>query len=471
MGTSNAVVELHALRERIRGTVLARGDAGYDDARAGWNANVDHRPVAIVRPASAADIAAAVRFARAAELPLAVQATGHGAVLPCHGLLIATSEMTSISIDRETRIATVGAGVRWGDLNRTAHRDGLVGLAGFVPTVGVVGYSLGGGIGWFTREFGYASDAIVGATLVLADGTIVEVDERAQPELLWALRGGSGNFGIVASLSIRCQPVSTVYGGKLTFGLEAGRDVLRRFVAWSQRLPDAFTPSLTIRRMPPLPDVPDAVRGRIALEVGVCFNGTAADGEALMAAWDDARPVSRELGRHRTSELDAIEAGPPGALRAHSVCAEFVELPEAATDRIVAAFERTSPLRMVEIRVLGGATARSSREGAAGDGDARYVVHVQSALDDPATRDAARLAARSLVDALAPYATGGVSLSFLPDGAEGVALVRRAFDDATFARLAALKARYDPTNALRLNYNIAPQRAPAATGGDATDRR
>ncbi len=442
------------LTETIKGRVVLPGHHAYDDARASWN-QIDQKPAVIIQCGAIGDVPAALRLAQTEGLAVAVNSTGHGAVLPCDGgLLIDTFSLVHMTVNSDAGTATIEPGVRWMQFMETAHRAGVAGPSGFASDVGVVGFTLGGGMGWLSRTYGLAADNVVDAEVVLADGTVVLASEPQHADLLWAICGGGGNFGIVTSLTLRCAPVTEVYGGALHYAYADAPSLLRRFADWTRDIPETMTGAFTIAKNPPDPMIPKQIRGKTTATVGVCFLGSESGGAALTRTWRADAVLLGQLKMLPTSELGMIEPGPPKGMVAYKACAEFMTL-DGITEMLVDAFADRSPVSQIEIRHLGGAVSRAGAD-ALGHRDAQYVVVVESVLHAPNDEGAAREYTSRLLERLRPHATGGATLSFLPEGAEGVSQVPRAFTPEQYARLRAVKTKYDPSNIFRLNYNIPP---------------
>src|SRR3954451_4687133 len=265
----------------VAGSVLLPGDAGYDDERAVWNLNHELVPAVIVVPESAADVRAAVTFAAGQHRPVLVKTTGHQIVGPAHGaVVIATRRMNDVVVDGVRRTARVGAGAIWSEVVEEAAKAGLAPLNGSNPTVGVLGYTLGGGLSpTLGRSHGYAADHVRSLDVVTADGKLRHVDAESEPDLFWAMRGGKGNFGVVTALEFDLFPASRLYGGGIYFPGERTADVLRAWTAWHPDTPETMISSFAALRLPPLPQVPKPLRGVFAVSLRIAYDGTAEDGE------------------------------------------------------------------------------------------------------------------------------------------------------------------------------------------------
>ena len=285
---------------------MVPGSPGWDDARRAWNLTVDQQPDAVFMPANAEEVAAAVPAARAAGLRVAVQATGHGAG-PRRNLegtlLINTSRMRGASVDPASRTARVEAGAQWRDVAPLAAEGGLAALHGSAPDVGVVGYTLGGGVGWLGRRYGLAANSVTAIEVVTAAREAVRADADTEPELFWALRGGGGNFGVVTALEFRLYPVESLNAGWLVWPWEEARRVLARWAEWTDTVPEEVTSVGRILQLPPLPDLPEAFRGRKLVVLDAAILADEDEAARLLA------PL-RELG----PELDTFAQGPATAL-------------------------------------------------------------------------------------------------------------------------------------------------------------
>src|SRR3954454_19876572 len=285
--------ELRTLRAQSSGAVMAPGEPGYDEARSAWNLAADQRPEAVVLPETDTDVAFAVAYAREAGLRVSVQGTGHNP-LPLGdmsgSLLIKTSRMRQVEIDARGRRARVQAGAIWSDVAAPANKHGLAALAGSSPDVGVVGYSLGGGIGYLGRKHGIQTNSVTAIELVTADGDHVRVDAAHDPDLFWAMRGGGGNFGVVTAMEFRLYPVESLYGGWLVWPWEQSHDVISRWVEWTRETPDEVTSMARIMQLPPIPEVPEMLRGRQIVVVSAAYLGSDGDAAKVLAPLRDLRP-------------------------------------------------------------------------------------------------------------------------------------------------------------------------------------
>jgi FAD binding domain-containing protein len=302
-----AVRDLETLRAAVTGDVFILGEAGYDQARQAWNLATDERPAVVVMAESAADVMQAVRFARTHGMRIAPQGTGHGAepLEPLQGaMLLRTARMRSVRIDPAARTARADAGAVWQDVTVPAGEHGLAALAGTSPNVGVTGYTLGGGIGWLARRYGLAANSVTAAEIVTPGGRLVRTDAGHEPDLFWAVRGGGGSVGVVTALEMRLYPVRELYAGALFFPIGRAGQVLRAWRTWTGTVPDEVTSVGRILRLPPLPEVPEPLRGRAFALVEAAFMGDAGTGSELLGSL-------RRLG----PELDTFAMIPAPALQ------------------------------------------------------------------------------------------------------------------------------------------------------------
>jgi FAD/FMN-containing dehydrogenase len=448
--------DLDALRTRLAGDVVGPTDAGWDDARRAWNVAFDQRPALVALPESAEDVQAVVVFAHERGLRVAPQGTGHnpGPLGPLDGtILLSTARMRGVEIDAARRVARIDAGVLWGEVTGPASEHGLAPLAGSSPDVGVVGYTLGGGLSWLGRKHGLAADSVLAIEVVTADGRLRRVDGVQDADLYWALRGGGGSFGVVTALELRLFDVPEVYAGSLWWPWERSAEVLHAWRDWSATAPDEVTTSIRIMQFPPIPIVPEPLRGRSWVTIDGAFLGDAAAGGELL------RPL-RELG----PELDLFESVSPAALsRIHgdpeeptpaiSASCMLRELTPEAVDSMleVAGPGSGSPLLMVELRHLGGALGRRApHAGALGSFAGEYLMYALTIPMAPELVAAFAATAPRLLAALAPVADGRNYLNFV----EGEADPATFFEPGAYERLRAIKGAVDSGNLFRANHEI-----------------
>ncbi len=468
-----APAALAALKREVTGVVLVPGDDGYDAERSGFQLAHRHRPAVVVGAEHAGDVLAAVRFARARGLPVAVQATGHGlSAATDGGLLISTRRMDEVRIDAAARTAHVAAGVVWGQVIEAAAPHGLAPLNGSSPGVGVVSYTLGGGVGVLARTYGFAADHVRSIDLVTADARRLHVTAEREPELFAALLGGGHGLGVVTAMEFGLMPVARLYGGQLVFGAERVDEALAAYLRWTGTVPDELTSSLALIAYPDLPQLPAELRGRYLVHIRIAYTGSAEEGERLVAPLRAVGPrVADDLREMAYEESHTIHRDPSDPHAYDGDNALLGGLDAAALRRVAALTgPAAATMCVVQLNHLGGAMAAPGRAGAVGHRTARYALRLLSPL--PADDSGAGLATvRALhaeaLAAVAPWRLGR-SVNFLfgghgqrPDAAE---VARSAHDADEQRRLAGLKAVHDPENVFRFHPNAAaaPDREPAA---------
>lgn len=443
---------------------IRRGDARYEEARRVWNGCHDRFPEWILRCSSAAEVAAALGFARDAGLPLAVRGGGHsfpGYGTCDEGLVVDLGPLASVEVDPVRRLAAVGGGATWGGVDAVTAPHALAVPSGLVSTTGVAGLTLGGGIGWLSRPYGLACDQMIGAEVVLADGTCVHASECDEPELFWALRGGGGNFGVVTRFDFRLRPLPAggeVLGGMVLYPAAAAGEALRRLAEIASALPDETSTLAAFVSVPPLPFLPASLHFAPALALALCDLGDAAEAEVRARPLRSlATPLADLVRRQPYLEQQRMfDAGAPPGLRQYGLGVNLTELSAATIDQLCeCAARRPTPLCQIHLHQMGGAVARVDEGATAYAGrDAGWVVHMIATWTDPADDERAREWARETRSGLSPLAAERTYLNFL--GESGADAVRRALGEAKHDRLRAIKRRYDPVNLFRLNANIPP---------------
>jgi hypothetical protein len=442
------------LRERLTGSLVTGTDGYWDVARAAWVLNVDQRPSAVVHPHDAADVAATVDFARAHGLRVTAQGTGHNAA-PLGDLagtlLVKTSRMRGITIDPESRTAWVQAGVVWQELTEAAAAHGLAGLLGSSPDVGVVGYTLGGGLSWFGRKHGLACNALLAAEVVTADGVVRRVDAEHDPDLFWALRGGGGSFAVVTAVQVRLWPIHEVQAGALFWPVEAGAEVWSAWARWVDTLPEDTTTWARYISFPPLPMVPEPMRGRQFVVVEACHLGTATEADALLAPMRALRPVMDTVATMPTTALSRVHMDPEEPVPCAGDGMMLADLPEEAVTELVrvGGAGSGSPLLSLEVRHLGGGLARAG-DGALDRLHGRFTVFGVALTPDRASERAAHAHCDVVRQALAPWDAGRAYLNF----AERSAPPSAFFGADVLARLREVKQRYDAEDLVRSNHPV-----------------
>jgi hypothetical protein len=452
------------LRDRVGGAVLTERDSNYAEACAAWNLVFQHHPAVLVVAESAADIAEAVRFARAGGFRVAVQATGHGVARVADGaVLIVTSKMTDVTIDPAARIATVAAGAKWGAVLAPAQQHGLAPLLGSTTDVGAIGYTLGGGMGWLGRRYGLASDSARAFDVVTPDGDLVRADSSQNAELFWALKGGgAGTFGVITSMEIELYPVSTVYAGNLLYPIEMAAEVVARWRDWVAGMDDRLTSSVVIMNFPPLEIVPEPVRGQSFVMVRGCWSGDLLDGEALINRWRSWRtPALDMFGPMPFSMADTISNDPVDPLPGMVTTELLDSIPDAAIEVLVNATVsqpgQMPLLLMSEIRHMGGAIRANSIYAANDAGrSAEFVLEMVGLALTADIGAALHALLQSTRAQLAPYVTGATYLNFT-EGAERQQRTPTAYSADNFRRLQAVKDAVDSADRFCHGFGVTPR--------------
>ena len=458
---------LESLRAGLRGTAYAAGEDGYDEASRAWNLNAHQEPAVVVMAEGAADVMAAVRFAGDLGVGIGVMATGHGVGTPCDGgVLVNTSRMRGVRVDPVAQTARVEAGALWTDVIPEAQAHGLAGLVGSSSHVGVVGYTMGGGFGWLGRHYGLNGAGVTEADVVTADGELLRVSADEHPDLFWGLGGGGGNFGIVTSLEFRLYPLAAVYGGNVFYPVERAREVLDLYARWSADLPEEMTTAVTFLNVPPLPDIPEPLRGGSFVVVRGCYSGeNPEDGEEMFRPAREGlgEPVMDTFGVMPVAAMDAISMDPVDPLGAVQHAEMLRDLSPGAIDALVevAGPDSGSPLIMLEIRQLGGALAGAPDDlSPMGGGRAGYAMNGVGATFTPEMAAGVKAHLARVTEATREHQTGETYVNFMELDAAGEDRVKAAYRPGDFERLVALKDRHDPGNLFRFNRNIAPSKAP-----------
>ncbi|MFE0258033.1 FAD-binding oxidoreductase [Streptomyces sp. NPDC059010] len=458
--THHNIPDLFALSE-IHGPVLRPGDDGYADEVTGFNLSAQHTPEVVVGATGADDIVRALRWASATDTPVAVQATGHGANFPIpYGLLITTTRMTEVRVDPDRRTATVGAGAKWSHVLNASAPHGLAALCGTSTDAGVVGYTLGGGLPVLGRTYGYAADLVRCLQVATPDGTLSECDPDHAPELFWALRGGKGNVGVVTSLTFELLPVSTLLGGGIYCPGEHAEALLTAWADWTREVPDEMCTAFSLLRLPPLPEIPEPLRGGFWARVAVACTGDLRAGAELLSPIRSAAPVTVDTVQEMPyAAMDRIYTEPQDPLPARESCALLRDLtPDAIRTFLsqVGPEVPDCPLLLVEIRHMGGALARPARlADAICSRDADYFLEAVGVLASPPAAEAIERATAALYTAMSPYGTGRTMVNI--HGTPGDDTDRaRAWTPEVYSRLRQAKSTYDPGNLLRFGHTISP---------------
>ncbi|WP_439377226.1 FAD-binding protein [Amycolatopsis lexingtonensis] len=445
----------------VRGAVFVPDDAGYARECASFNPIHPLRPAVVVAAETVDDVRHAVAFARENSLPIAVKATAHQVVAPAEGaLLITTTRLGEVTVDVERRTVRAGGGARWQQVLDETTKVGLAAVAGSAPVVGVVGYTLGGGLSpVLGRSHGYAADHVRRIELVTADGEFRVASAESEPDLFWALRGGIGNFGVVTAVEFDVFPYTRFYGGGLYFPGEDLSAVLRTWREWAPALPEAATTSVMVQRLPPLPELPAPLRGAFVIHLRFAHLGTPAEAEELLAPMRAAAPVVLDLiGDKPFGAIAEIHLDPTDPVPHFSGGVSLGELTAETAGALVRLTGPGAdcPLLGVEIRSLGGAFDREPATPNAVP--SRGVPFTVYALGIGGPADMARMEAyfARMLEVLEPWTLDRRAPTFLVERDAGPEGVRAAYGADLHDRLAAVKKTYDPANVFRFNHNIRP---------------
>ncbi|MFC0529795.1 FAD-binding oxidoreductase [Phytohabitans kaempferiae] len=432
------------------GPVHRPGDDGYDTARRSWRP-VESRPALIVDVTGPADVVAAFALAGDHDLPVAVQATGHGATATTDGaILLRTVRLAGARVDPARRRVSVGGGGLLRDAMAAAEPHGLMPLLGSTPWLGAAGFTLGGGVGWLTRAFGYAADSLLGAEVVMPGGEVVTVDDDQGPELMWGLRGAGGSLAVATSIELALHPVPALYGGAVAFAVTDPLDLLLAYRDWTAGLPDRMSTALVLRRYGDPAQTPPGVPGSLLVALRVLHAGPVHDAQPLLASF------FARAGRHHWSTLrpmsprSYLNVAPPRPPELHTGIVEcFRELPDAVLTGIASFVTAAdAPPSLFEVRHWDGAITRPERPSPAGPRDVRYGIVAEFA--GAPTEAGIDVVADPFLTLLRRHSSGSAMRNLLPD-AEAT---HQAYGVADRARLVTLKRAWDPQDLLRTGHRI-----------------
>jgi len=454
--TSSNTLSLPQLRARFNGTVIAPGDESYDVARQPFYGGIDRRPAVIIRPPDAAEVAHVVTLARETGLELAVRSGGHsiaGHSVSEGGIVLDLSLMKGLDLDVGRRRAWAETGLTAAEFTTAAGAHGLATGFGDAGLVGIGGITLGGGVGFFLRKHGLTIDSLEAADIVTADGELLRTDPETHPDLFWAIRGGGGNFGVATRFQFRLHEVGTVVGGMLM--LPATPDIIADLVEIADAAPEELSVIANVMVAPPMPFVPPEHHGRLVIMALVVHAGPTDAGEAAIAPFRAlAKPIVDMVRPMPFPEM--YEQGPEGYHPKAVGRTMFVDAVDrdAASTMVDYLHASTAPMRVVQLRVLGGAMARVPSDATAfAHREQRIMVNVGAVYEQPEEAVVHEAWAGELAAAL-NQGYDGAYINFLGD--EGPGRVRAAYPGSTWDRLSEIKRRYDPTNLFRLNHNVPP---------------
>lgn len=403
---------------------------------------------------------AAVAFATDHGMPVGVLNTGHGISVPVEdAMLINTRRMRGIRVDPFMRVCRIEAGVSWEEVIHETAPFGLAPLNGSAPSVGAVGYLLGGGLGVLGRCFGYAADHVRSIDIVTSRGVLRTATPDQYADLFWALRGGKGNFGVVTSMEIDLFDVPRLYGGGLFFRGSAAPQVLNAYRRWVRNIPEEMSSSIALIRFPWQQEIPEELRGRFVVHVRIAYHGSVADGEELVRPLRTAAvPLLDTVADMPYQAVGSIHNDPVEPFALHERSAYLRELDEDAVDAFIdiAGPDSTCPLRLVELRHLGGALSRAPKvPNAVGNRDAAFLLYVAGEIG-PGANPFVEEYAELVVNRMAPWATGRTYINFMGVSDATPERVRAAYSVDDYRRLAVVKRSYDPENIFRITHNIPP---------------
>jgi hypothetical protein len=444
-----------AFKTTLRGPLLRPGDHDYDETRRIWNAMIDKRPALIVRCAGVADVINAVNFARTHDLLVAVRGGGHnvaGNAVCDDGLMIDLSLMKAIRVDSVQRTARAEGGATWSEFDHETQAFGLATTGGVIPTTGIAGLTLGGGIGWLMGKHGLSCDNLLAVDIVTADGRLLKASATENAELFWGLRGGGGNFGIVTSFEYRLHPVSQVLGGMVIHPLAQARDVLKFYREFTQTTPDALVCQAGLLTAP---------TGDPVVALLACYNGPLQEGEKVLQPLRAfASPLMDTIAPVAYTALQSmlLDGFPPG-MQNYWKSNFLQDLSDQAIARLVERFAvMPAPTSALVIEHMAGMVRRVPEDATAfAHRSAPYNLLIIGIWPNPAENATNMRWVRETWTAMQPFSSGRVYVNYLGQSAdEGAERIKEAYSVTQYERLLALKKRYDPTNLFRLNQNINP---------------
>jgi FAD/FMN-containing dehydrogenase len=448
------------LTRYFRGELIRRDDPSYDSARRIWNGAIDRYPALVARCTGAADVIAAVRFAREHELTVAVRGGGHnvaGTAVCDDGVVIDLSPMKGMWVDPVARTARAQPGLLWGEFDHETQRFGLATTGGIVTHTGIAGLTLGGGLGWLMRRYGLTCDNLLSADVVTADGELVRASTEESADLFWGLRGGGGNFGIVTSFEYRLHPVGpTVLAGAILHPAAKASEVLHFYRQYIASVPDELMTIVALRKAPQ--DLPAEIRGQPVVIVAVCYAGPVEEGERVLAP---LRRFGKPLvdliePKPYASHQSMLDATVPHGLGYYWKSESLPPLGDALIATLTEhAWRVETPDSYSALFHLGGAVGREDPDSTAfEDRRATHAMTIDAVWREPSASGASIAWVQNFWEAVRPHSTGRVYVNFL--GQEGQDRVRAAYGAAKYERLRTLKRKYDPTNFFRMNQNIVP---------------
>ena len=438
----------------LTGDIVTPDHAEWDIARRGWNLAVDQRPALVAFPADAADVQSLIEYAIRTGLKVAPQGTGHNAAALGaldDTILLSTQRMRGVEIDPEARTARVQAGTLWLEVTEAATPHGLFPLSGSSPDVGVVGYTLGGGLSWLARRHGLAANAVTAIELVTPDAQLVRATADVHPDLFWALRGGGGNFGVVTAMEFELFPYGEVFAGMMLWPYERHAEVLHAWHALTETAPEELTTALRIMHFPPLPELPPFLSGRSVVVIDGAYAGSADEGAAAVAALRALEPEMDTFAPSSPAVLSRIHMDPEEPIPYRGDGAVLGTLDAAALDAFAAGIQPGSPVLFSELRHVGGAVGRvPAGGGAAGCIRGGYLLFSVGLAMSPEMAAGVATGQAALIAGMAPWAIDKGYLNFVERPTDASTL----YDDDDYARLRAIRAAVDPAGRMVGNHPI-----------------
>jgi len=450
------------LKTRLRGQLFQPGDAGYEESRTVWNAMIDRKPAVVARCLGIADVIACVKFARENEILLCIKGGGHniaGLAIADGALLLDMSLMRGVWVDPKRKVAHAQAGCLLGDVDRETQVHGLAAILGFVSLTGIAGLTLGGGFGYLTRRWGWTSDNVVGMDVVTADVRLVRASSDENADLFWGLLGGGGNFGVVTGIDYALYPVGPeVVGGVVAWPASEAHKVLELYRTLAEKAPPELTLIALMRPAPPAPWLPKEVHGKPIVALLACYSGRPEEGEKAVASIKAfGKPIGDVLVRRPYAQLQSLlDATQPKGRRYYWKSEYLPRIEPALCEKIIehAARIRSPHSAVILFQIEGALNQLADAHSPAGNRDARYVLNAASSWEQPGEDRANVEWARDAWNDMKSFSTGGTYINFLTED-EGPERIEAALGRG-LARLAEVKAKWDPQNVFRTNRNIKP---------------
>jgi FAD/FMN-containing dehydrogenase len=439
------MIDFSPLRSDISGSVFERTDEGFAEALAGFSLIAVQSPDVAVVAADAVDVGTAVRFARAHGLPVRAFTTGHSAPAATDGLLVVLRDLDGVSVDPATGLATVGGGAAWGAVVKAAAPFGLAPITGSSPSVGAVGFVLGGGLGPLARSHGFGSDWVRGFSVVTGEGELVPATERENPDLYWALRGGKGGLGIVVEMLLELAPLPVLTGGNAVYPGAGIEHVLRAWAAYTAVAPAEATTSVAIVRMPPFEQIPEPLRGQTVAFLRYARPASGVDA-AFAAVRNAATPLIDAIRPLPLAEVASIHADPPGPTASWAGGVMLHSVDDELVTRLLELVgpEQPVPLVAVELRHVGSATLTDVPGGSAvGGRESEFTLTLVGSLAEPGALELVESAASDVFNALEPWSAASTTINFAVGG-RTLDEFRTSWPAATWDRLAQVRAAHDP---------------------------